>query len=239
MSRETTRSARYYDDFATSYDEPRNRGYHALIDRIELDAALRWARGADVLEVGCGTGRILEGLAGAARRAVGVDLSAGMLERARERELSVLRGTATELPLRDESFDLVCSFKVLAHVPDLGRAFAEMSRVLRPGGRLVVDLYNTLSLRALIKRIGGPRRISRRRTEADVFTRWVTPRQARELIPAGLVIEEWRGARVLTPTAVLHDVPLLGELLGRAEERLSRGPLARLAGFLIAVCRKT
>ena len=46
------------------------------------------------------------------------------------------------LPFADNSFDLVCSFKVLAHVPDIGRALAEIARVTRPGGQMVLEFYN-------------------------------------------------------------------------------------------------
>ena len=72
----------YYDDAAGWYDRSRGQRYHRLVDELALDLCARHGRGRDVLEVGCGTGRLLGPIAGFARRAVGVDLSAAMLARA-------------------------------------------------------------------------------------------------------------------------------------------------------------
>src|SRR5262249_23602754 len=106
----------YYDAFARTYERDRHHGYHALIDRLETDLALRYARGARVLEAGCGTGMILKEVAPHAREAVGVDLSPGMLQTARARGLRVMHASVTDLPFADGAFDVVYSFKVLAHV---------------------------------------------------------------------------------------------------------------------------
>src|SRR5438034_588830 len=82
---------------------------------------------------------VLERIQRFARSARGVDLSPGMLERARGRGLDVLEGSVTELPFPDESFDVTCSFKVLAHVPEVERALSEMLRVTRRGGHVVAE----------------------------------------------------------------------------------------------------
>lgn len=122
----------YYDEFSKSYERHRrpNRadGYHALVDDLEVELCARYGTGKDVLECGCGTGLILERIARHARRAVGIDLSPGMLELARARGLHVEEGSLTKLPFEDASFDVTCSFKVLAHVPDIGLALSEMAR---------------------------------------------------------------------------------------------------------------
>src|SRR3954471_24457885 len=79
----------YYDEFSKSYERHRRPndadGYHALVDDLEIDLCARYGTGRDILECGCGTGLILERLAELARRAVGIDLSPGMLELARSR----------------------------------------------------------------------------------------------------------------------------------------------------------
>jgi ubiquinone/menaquinone biosynthesis C-methylase UbiE len=228
----------YYDDFAGWYENERHHGYHAMLDRLEADIVEPLARGREVLEVGCGTGLILKRLEGAAKSLTGLDISRGMLAEARQRGFAVTEGSATDLPFEDESFDLAFSFKVLAHVPDIRRALAEMARVVRPGGIVVAEFYNRLSVRRLAKVLGGPGRISAARTEAEVFTRWDTPRQAREHLPAGLTVESWRGVRVFTPSAALFRVPGLAAVLDRAEQWAVDSPLARFGGFLVAVCRK-
>jgi len=232
------RARAYYDDFSTRYENERHHGYHALLDELELDIALPLARERHVLEVGCGTGLILERLARGAKRAEGIDLSPGMLDKARARGLSVREASATALPYPDAEFDLVVSFKVLAHVPDLRAALGEMARVCRPGGRVLAELYNPWSLRFLAKRLGGPGKISDGRSEADVFTRWDAPNTLRSLLPASLRLDEVRGLRVFTPAAFVHRVPLLGAALARAERTVTRSPLRWFGGFLVVMATK-
>ena len=128
----------YYDDFASSYERGRDRGYHRMVDEIEASIVLPYAANQRVLEVGCGTGLVLSRVAPVAKSATGVDLSPRMLDAARARGLDVREGSATDLPFPNESFDVVCSFKVLAHVPDLRRALSEVSRVLAPGGTAII-----------------------------------------------------------------------------------------------------
>jgi len=106
-----------------------------------------------------------------AEEAVGVDISEGMAAKPRARGLDVRIGDVCALPFDDDAFDLTCSFKVLAHVQDAKAAIGEAARVTRPGGHLVLELYNPWSLRFLAKRAAGPQRISENRTETDVFTR--------------------------------------------------------------------
>ena len=240
MSREPQIDARrYYDDFSVSYDANRSSPYHRMIDDLEVELSLPYAEGVRALEIGCGTGRILTRLARVAREAVGVDLSEGMAARAREKGLDVRIGDVRALPFDEGAFDLTCSFKVLAHVPAVEDAIAEAVRVTRSGGHLVLELYNPWSLRYLAKRVAGPRSISADRTEADVFTRWDSPRTARSLIPPHTELLDVRGLRVLTPFAELHRVPILGTGLRRAERLASNSPLRYFGGFLVLVLRKS
>jgi ubiquinone/menaquinone biosynthesis C-methylase UbiE len=228
----------YYDDFSGGYERERARGYHRMLDELEMQIVAPLAQGRRVLEVGCGTGLILERIARHASLARGIDLSPGMLRTARARGLDVVLASATSLPFADASFDLVCSFKVLAHVPDIQKALSEASRVTRPGGHMILEFYNPWSLRYLAKRIAGPRPISDGRTEADVFTRWDSPPAIRRHLPRGVELVGFRGVRVLTPAAFVHRVPLLRDVLARMEQRAVASPLRYFGGFLIAIARK-
>ncbi|HTE50643.1 MAG TPA: class I SAM-dependent methyltransferase [Kofleriaceae bacterium] len=229
----------YYDDFAGWYERERGRGYHQMLDDLEVGLVERYGRGADVLEAGCGTGLLLERIAGFAARARGIDLSGGMLARAHARGLEVVQGSITALPYADESFDLVCSFKVLAHIADIRGAMSEMSRVTRPGGFVLAEFYNPLSLRYLVKRLKRPSAISDQHDDEAVYTRYDTPARIRSYLPPELVWETARGVRIATPAASLHRVPGLGRVLARTEAVLADAPLVRnLGGFLIAVARK-
>ena len=232
----------YYDEFARGYEKHRRpndpHGYHALVDELEVDLVARYGADKDILECGCGTGLLLERFAAFGRSAKGIDLSPGMLVKARERGLDVQVGSVTELPFEDASFDVTCSFKVLAHVPGIGKALAEMARVTRPGGVILAEFYNPWSFRSLAKRALPAGKISEGRRESDVYTRfdapWVIPR----ILPPGAKLEAARGVRIVTPVASAMRVPVLGGVLRKLEHALADGPLAVFGGFYIAIIRK-
>lgn len=232
----------YYDEFSVRYEAERrpNRpdGYHALIDDLEVELVERYGRGGDVLECGVGTGLLLERFARFAKSARGIDLSPGMLEGARARGLDVREASVTSIPFDDASFDVTCSFKVLAHVPEIGRALSEMARVTRPGGVVLAEFYNPLSMRGLVKRLGPAGAISASRRESAVYTRfdapWVIPR----LLPPSVHIEAARGVRIVTPTARVMSVPFVRDVVRRVERRLADTRAAVFGGFYVVVLRK-
>nr|WP_233157954.1 class I SAM-dependent methyltransferase [Actinokineospora bangkokensis] len=108
----------------------------------EADAGLLGdVAGRDVLEIGCGSAPCARWLADRGARPVGIDLSSGMLRYARAANeatgthVPLVRGNAERLPFRSASFDLACSaFGATPFVADLVGMFAEVARVLRPGG---------------------------------------------------------------------------------------------------------
>jgi SAM-dependent methyltransferase len=232
----------YYDAFSVGYENHRGErdpgGYHELLDELESAFVARFGTSKDVLEVGCGTGLVLRRIARFARRAHGVDLSPGMLERARDRGLDVQEASATELPFDDASFDVTCSFKVLPHVPNVSRALAEMARVTKPGGYILAEFYNPNSLRGVIKRFTPAGRVAEGTREHDVFTRFDSPEEVRLLVPRGCSIVATRGVRIVTPAAAAMKIPVLRDLLRRAEHALCDSPLSALGGFWIAAMEK-
>ncbi|MBW2162763.1 MAG: class I SAM-dependent methyltransferase [Deltaproteobacteria bacterium] len=231
------KARQYYDDFSDSYERGRGYGYHQMIDDLEVQVTAPYARDARVLELGCGTGLILARIAEVAKEAVGIDLSEGMAQRAKERGLEVHIGSVC--PFEDEEFDLTYSFKVLAHVPDIDAAIREATRVTRPGGHLLLEFYNPWSLRYLAKKVAGSQPIGDDRTEADISTRWDSPRDIPGLLPPNLELVDYYGVRVLTPFAAVHRIPGVARGLSRAEQLASRSPLRYFGGFLIAVLRKS
>jgi ubiquinone/menaquinone biosynthesis C-methylase UbiE len=237
-SADDSRTRAYYDEFSAGYERQRGAndpgGYHQLVDDLEVDFAGRFAAGRDLLEVGCGTGLLLERLAKTARTAQGIDLSPGMLEKAEARGLNVRQGSATELPYPDGSFDVTCSFKVLAHVPCIERAIAEMVRVTRPSGVIIAEFYNPMSLRGLLKRLGPAGSISQKTKESEVFTRFDPPWKIGSLLPPGCRIIARRGVRIVTPAAIAMRIPVLRRALRTAEWALCDSRLAVFGGFYIA-----
>lgn len=229
----------YYDRFSETYEKERHHGYHRLIDELELGLVRRYGAGREVLEAGCGTGLLLREAALVARRVVGVDLSRGMLGPAQARGLPVLQGSLTDLPVPSESFDLVYSMKVLAHVPPIAAAVAELARVVRPGGHLLLEFYNPYSFRYLAKRLGGPAAIAAGTTDRDVFTRYDTLDEARAYLPPSLELVGVRGVRIFTPTSAVFRWKPLGQLFSLAEKAACDAPgLHRLAGFIVLIARK-
>ena len=159
----------YYDQFAATYEArapPRLPPADRRAGAASSSAAT--ARGRDVFEAGCGTGLLLREARAASRaRRSGSICRAACWRTARARGLRVVQGSLTDVPLPTASFDLVYTMKVLAHVPPIEQAMAELARVVRPGGHLLLEFYNPWSLRYLAKRLKRPaahrRRHHRRR----------------------------------------------------------------------------
>jgi ubiquinone/menaquinone biosynthesis C-methylase UbiE len=140
-------STSHFDDIATAYDQslPAHVVEHYLSKRTRF--VLEHCPLGQVLEVGCGTGLLAAQLAGAGYDVTGVDPSEGMLEvlRARTSEVETVHGSGTALPFPDDTFDLVLSVAVMHHIADPGevhRALAEMVRVTKPSGRILVWDHN-------------------------------------------------------------------------------------------------
>jgi SAM-dependent methyltransferase len=106
-----------------------------------LESAAALARGADVLEIGTGTGGMLHALLERGLRARGVEINPALIADSRKwyGELPVQAVTGVTLPFQDATFDLVLSFDVLEHIKDSDAHLAEVSRVLRPGGRYLIQ----------------------------------------------------------------------------------------------------
>jgi arsenite methyltransferase len=102
--------------------------------------------GEDVLDVGCGAGMdtlIAAQMVGPTGSVTGIDMTADMVAKARgsiaEMKLdtvTIVEGSAEQLPFPDASFDVVISNGVIDLIPDKDAVFTEITRVLRPGGRI-------------------------------------------------------------------------------------------------------
>lgn len=126
------------------WDEMRALGLPGSEIEAALLAALP-ARAGRLLDIGCGTGGLLERLAGGIEEGVGVDASRDMLALARTRlaehglsHIAVRQADMYRLPLADGSFDAVTLQMVLHYAEDPAAALAEAGRVLKPGGLLVI-----------------------------------------------------------------------------------------------------
>lgn len=143
-------NTRYHDVAAETYDTKWGIDF-GEVGQAQVVGKLRKLLGPELdrgfersLEIGAGTGYFSLNLlqAGIVREATCTDISPGMVGQLTDNatrlglEVRAARADAESLPFAGESFDLVIGHAVLHHLPDLGRAFAEFHRVLRPGGRI-------------------------------------------------------------------------------------------------------
>ncbi|MBU6207433.1 MAG: metalloregulator ArsR/SmtB family transcription factor [Alphaproteobacteria bacterium] len=144
--------------FAQSYFARHAENWDALrklhVDDAAVEAAIQAALSPEplgrLLDVGTGTGRMLELLAPHATRAWGIDRSPEMLRLARGKLdggvhilPALLQGDIEQLPLSDESADTIIVHQVLHYLPVPERALTEISRVLAPGGRVLIIDFAT------------------------------------------------------------------------------------------------
>ncbi len=135
----------YFREHAAEWD--RIRKLHVADEAVEdaIRTALSGKPFRSLLDLGTGTGRMLELFGPEIERGLGLDLSLDMLLLARDRleraglkNCSVRQGDLYDLPLGNDTFDVIILHQVLHFLDDGGRAIREAARVLRPGGRLLV-----------------------------------------------------------------------------------------------------
>jgi ubiquinone/menaquinone biosynthesis C-methylase UbiE len=198
-----------YDDL----DNPR-----ALLEkaRAELFARLlneQIPYDARVVEIGCGTGQLTNFLAIAHRSVLGVDACLNSLRLARrfKADHGIWRATFAQMnlfqpALKDGFFDVVISNSVLHHTADCRGAFARISRLAKPGGYVIVGLYNAFSRRIHYARVGLYRL-------TGITSRVLDPRFTKI---AGLGKREaWFHDQYCHPHETCHT---LGQVLGWMEE---------------------
>jgi len=124
---------------------------------------------ARIAEIGCGTGQMSLYLARADREIVALDLSREALKLGADAarrygidQVTFVEADLNRLPLQDGAFDLVYSSGVLHHTPDPRAAFSRIVRAVRPGGTVVIGLYNSIArlplrLRRVVARLTGLR----------------------------------------------------------------------------------
>lgn len=145
---------------------PHRDDEEAARDVAFLLRVLEMPSGAVVLDLACGTGRHLSHLARAGLCAMGVDRSEELLKQAREQGLDVVCADMRRLPLRAGAFEsvvnLFTSFGYFEDDAENARVLEEISRVLRPGGRFLIDHINADALRSEL--------VPETRREGDGFT---------------------------------------------------------------------
>lgn len=108
-------------------------------------------KGERILDIGCGNGILYDALAKKSIDYTGLDVSAKLLKLARTRmpaKAKFIKGSILDLPFQDNSFDWVFAFAVLHHIPSKelqNQAVREIYRVLKPGGKIIISVWNLYS----------------------------------------------------------------------------------------------
>ncbi len=145
-------STRVFDDWPERYDRwfetPLGKKIKHYEAQLMLDF-LKPAQGELILDAGCGTGVFTRDVLAAGASVVGLDISLNMLQRsldkARMMPFSCLQGDMMRLPFRESVFDKTLSITAVEFIADAAAAVAELFRVTRPGGLIVVATLNSLS----------------------------------------------------------------------------------------------
>jgi SAM-dependent methyltransferase len=223
---------------ADSYSSAVWRWQRPVVEKIVAEFCAAQKTPVRLLDFACGTGRVLSALEPLAVSADGVDISASMVARARERGVKarlLVGDILAEPDLLAPEYDLISCFRFLLNAePELRRrVLRRLREVLRtPGGRLLVNLHgNARSLRhpAIVWR-------RRRRTDADEMLNEMTPAAVEALLAeCGFAVERRLGFGVLPPT--FYRTPLR-PAADWADRRLSgENPWSRFAIDLLYVCR--
>lgn len=148
-----------YDSFAEAYSaENESSLLNAYYERPAMLALAGDVAGRRILDAGCGSGPLSAALRDRGAIMTGFDSSAGMLEQARRRlgddaDLQVA-ALGSPLPFPDDTFDDVTASLVLHYLEDWGPALAELRRVLKPGGRLIVSVDHPFAITLMHREAG-------------------------------------------------------------------------------------
>jgi SAM-dependent methyltransferase len=234
---QSVHSTRNFDEIASAeYDEsiPEHVMRHLTARRVAV--IQRAQASGSILDVGCGTGRLLTHLPAQQYQRYGIDISEGMVRQARKKDarLQCTRASATAIPYPDNTFDVVFSAAVLHHLAEpepVQQAIVEMVRVTKAGGTAIIWDHNPLNpywpiiMRRVPQDIGEERLIPRREI-----------RSALDSLPAGVVGRiHWRHMTFVPDFVPSWSMPLVGPL----EQILEQAPLIKyISAHNVAIVEK-
>lgn len=201
---------RQYDDLADTWWDP--FGPFAMLHWIaEARAQLippATSTDAVLVDLACGAGLMAPHAAGRGYTHIGVDITASALRQAQERGVATAHADVLRLPLKDESADVVTAGEILEHVTDLDQLIKESSRVLKPGGTLIIDTIADTALGRFLavtvaERIPGgappgihdPALFVNRRALVEAYARHGVRLRLRGLRPSVRDAIAWRSGR--------------------------------------------
>lgn len=240
--------ALFFDEMSVAWNEVLRTHPALNYEQQERSRAvlqlLRARRGDTILDIGCGNARDIISILRASATVVGVDLSQGMIDQARQdlasagyHDVRLEVGDATRLRFPAESFESILCSEVIEHISNTDQAVSEMHRVLKPGGRLIISTPNRRSWYGFDRYVLWSRIL--RRKWNHPFDNWRTMRELSSLLERhGFEMVSQRTVCYLPGFLLTYFLPrVLQEAVVqcvRKGERLA-SRLAPLRGYLLAV----
>ena len=196
--------------------------------------ASRWARGLRVLDIACGEGYGSALLARSASHVVGVDVSPQAIEHARRSYSSIANvefktGSCTAIPLPDASVDVAISFETVEHIGEQDEFMAELARVLKPGGVVILSCPNKAEY------------TDKRRTENEFHVKELYRDELAALVKKRFAHAAWYGQKPSFYSVIAPESPAgAGELIEVREKSPDHGA-AQIASplyFVVVAARE-
>jgi ubiquinone/menaquinone biosynthesis C-methylase UbiE len=238
--------AERYDD---AFDSPGSRGY-ALRSRMAATLRLLASDSGKILDAGMGPGRLVAELDWRGSIVTGIDSSEEMVARARARlphlEKRLIKAEVERLPFDDSEFDAVVATGVLEYLEDRSLGLAELARVLKPDGRLIVSIPNHVSpyalwshlvvyplIRNVKKRLNG-------RFAAPMRREWIGRREFEKMLAkSDLILDHVEHASfLLVPAPFDTALPTIAARLGERLESAAPHFFRFLATQVLFVARR-
>ncbi len=159
LSDHFTKRSSYWEEIYSKRNSPPNFMIYELDSRMinALSLVEQFSKGSPlkILDVGCGTGHYIEQLLSRNHNVFGNDVAFGMLTKSKAKyyrlnqfhKLSL--SNIEQLPFQDSSFDAVLCIGVIEYLPDIHKALKELSRIVKPDGRIFLSAPNLLSIKFL------------------------------------------------------------------------------------------
>jgi SAM-dependent methyltransferase len=219
-------------------DDWLDRGSYRHYARLRiLENLYREQAFGSLLDIGCGSGALLDHFAERGVSCVGFDLSQAIMAYHREREaFPGFVASVEHMPLADEQFEMLTCLGLIEHLADPVAALAEMKRVVRPGGRAIITVPRLFSVFPLLVPAwfftGGRHRFGWKNMVGTMYTQALLRKQ---LAQAGWVAEGVWAFKACSVLEWLH-LPYSEKLADHVEgDTMARRALSIM---LVAICRK-
>ncbi|MCK4919013.1 MAG: class I SAM-dependent methyltransferase [Candidatus Pacebacteria bacterium] len=219
---------KYYNEFSKKYNNKRRAGsYLDYINKTEISIIEPFIKKKKILEVGCGTGLILQETQKKALEAIGIDISEKMLDLAKKNKLYVKKANATSIPFPDNYFDVVYSFKVLPHIENIDLAIREMRRVTKKEGYLILEFYNPYSIKKITDTISGN----------NVYTRYDSIKKIKKMTKKhNIEIRKIYGIKIII-LELFSKIRIIKKIFLFLDKKLSLSMFKYFAGYIIIIAK--